>query len=104
MLGADIPIQTIRNQVAAGIHVVVQLNRMADGKRRVTSISELTGMEGDVITMQDIFVFKRQGKSATGEILGDMVMTGIRPKCADLLAQAGLELPLHFFSRDGVPA
>jgi pilus assembly protein CpaF len=92
MLGADIPVRTIRGQVAAGMHIVVQLNRMADGRRRVTSITEITGMEGDIITMQDIFVFKRSGRSETGAVLGEMVQTGIRPKCADLLAQAGLQV------------
>ncbi len=100
MLGADIPIHTIRSQVAAGIHVVVQLNRMSDGRRRVTSISEVTGMENDTITMQDLFVFKRTGKSETGEIQGKFVVTGIRPKSADMLANAGLDLTPQFFQRD----
>ncbi len=102
MLGGDIPIHTIRSQVAAGIHAVVQLNRMSDGRRRVTSISEVTGIENDTITMQDLFVFKRRGKSESGEILGDFVMTGIRPKCAELLSNAGLDLTPGFFQRDEV--
>ena len=102
MLGVDIPIHTIRAQVAAGIHVVVQLNRMSDGRRRVTSVSEVTGMENDVITMQDLFVYKRTGKSDSGEIQGDFVMTGIRPKCTELLANAGLDLTPKFFQRDEV--
>jgi pilus assembly protein CpaF len=104
MLGADIPMSTVRSQVAAGIHIVVQLNRMSDGRRRVTSISEITGMENDVITMQDIFVFKRTGRSESGEVLGELTMTGIRPKCAELLAQAGMDLHPRFFMREGANA
>jgi pilus assembly protein CpaF len=100
MMGGDIPMHTIRSQVAAGIHVVVQLNRLSDGRRVVTSISEITGMEGEIITMQDIFIHKRRGKSESGEVLGELTMTGIRPRCADLLAQAGFELDARFFMRE----
>ncbi len=102
MIGADLPAKTIRAQIAAGIHVVVQLNRLSDGRRRVMSISEITGMENDVITMQDIFVFRRRGKSETGEILGDFMMTGIRPKFAEALAAAGIDMDPSNFKRDEV--
>jgi pilus assembly protein CpaF len=102
MIGADLPAKTIRAQIAAGIHVVVQLNRLSDGRRRVMSISEITGMENDVITMQDIFVFRRRGKSETGEILGDYMMTGIRPKFAEALAAAGIDMDPANFKRDEV--
>jgi pilus assembly protein CpaF len=100
MMGGDIPMNTIRSQVAAGLHVVVQLNRLSDGRRVVTAISEITGMESDIITMQDIFVHKRRGKTESGDVLGELVMTGIRPRCADLLAQAGFELDSRFFMRE----
>jgi pilus assembly protein CpaF len=63
------------------------------------SISELTGMEDETITMQDIFVYKRRGKSESGEVLGDFVSTGIRPKCFDLLASAGVKLDASMFQR-----
>src|SRR6056297_2086189 len=102
MIGADLPAKTIRSQIAAGIQVVVQLNRLSDARRRVMSISEITGMENDVITMQDIFVFRRHGKSETGEILGDYTMTGIRPKFAEALAAAGVDMDPSNFRRDEV--
>ena len=100
MIGMDFPISAIRTQVAAGIHMVVQLNRHSDGSRRVTSVSEITGMEGNVITMQDIFLFKKTGRSASGEILGEFVATGIRPRCAEQLAQAGVDLTSDLFNRE----
>ncbi|MGB8623335.1 MAG: CpaF family protein [Paracoccaceae bacterium] len=102
MLGADMPIKTIRAQISSAIHVVVQLSRLSDGRRRIMSISEITGMEDDVITLQDIFVFKRRGKSETGEVLGQFVATGIRPKCADALVAAGINLDPQTFFRDEV--
>ncbi|MCK0104203.1 CpaF family protein [Pseudohalocynthiibacter sp. F2068] len=102
MLGSDLPIRTIRSQIAAGIHVVVQLSRMSDGRRRVMSISEITGMENDIITMQDLFVFRRLGKGEEGEILGDFVSTGLRPKNAELLVAAGVDLDANTFHRDEV--
>lgn len=100
MIGADLPSRTVRAQIAAGIQVVVQLNRLSDGRRRVMSISEITGMENEVITMQDIFVFRRRGKSESGEILGDYMMTGIRPKFAEALSAAGIDLDPANFQRD----
>ena len=102
MLGGDLPLRTIRAQIAAGINVVVQLSRLSDGRRRVMSISEITGMENDIVTMQDIFVFKQRGKSESGEVLGDFVMTGIRPRIADQLITAGAGLDPKIFQRDEV--
>jgi pilus assembly protein CpaF len=102
MIGIDFPLSAIRAQIASGLHMVVQLNRMSDGKRRVTSVSEITGMEGQTITMQDIFVFKRSGKSESGEVLGEFIATGIRPRCADQLAQAGVDMRQDLFRREGV--
>ena len=102
MLGADLPVKTIRSQIASAIHVVVQLSRLSDGRRRVMSISEITGMEDETITMQDIFVYKRLGKSETGEVLGKFVSTGIRPKCFDMLVAAGVKLDAGMFQREEV--
>ncbi len=99
MLGADLPIKTIRSQIASAIHIVVQLSRLSDGSRRVVSVSEITGMEEDTITMQDIFVFKRRGKSETGQILGEFLPTGIRPKCADQLIASGIDIDNQMFAR-----
>ncbi|MDK3072571.1 CpaF family protein [Sedimentitalea sp. JM2-8] len=92
MTGIDFPISAIRAQIGSGLHFVVHLSRLADGTRRVTSISEITGMEGQVITMQDIFVFQKQGRSEDGTVLGRFTPTGIRPKCAALLTAAGIDL------------
>ncbi len=101
MIGMELPMSAIRSQIAAGIHMVVQLNRHSDGSRRVTAVSEITGMEGNIITMQDIFLFKKTGRSASGEVLGEFVATGIRPRCAEQLAQAGVDLSSDMFLRGG---
>jgi pilus assembly protein CpaF len=101
MIGMELPMSAIRSQIAAGIHMVVQLNRHSDGSRRVTAVSEITGMEGNIITMQDIFLFKKTGRSASGEVLGEFVATGIRPRCAEQLSQAGVDLSSDMFVRGG---
>jgi len=102
MLGADLPMHTVRAQIAAGFQVVVQLARMSDGRRRLISISEISGMENDVITMQDLFVFQRNGVTDSGEIAGEFVPTGIRPRCADMLASAGYALDPSIFQNERV--
>ena len=98
MIGIDFPLSAIRSQIAAGIQVVVQLNRLSDGTRRITSISEITGMEGNIITMQDIFVFKRRGKDADGNVLGSFEATGIRPMHAEALIAAGIDISPDTFA------
>ncbi|MGD9904755.1 MAG: CpaF family protein [Vicinamibacterales bacterium] len=97
MADLNIPEKAIRQQVASALHVVVQLTRLSDGRRRVTAISEITGMEQGVITMQDIFLFERTGLSAEGRVEGEFRATGIRPKCAQLLSQAGFRLAGDLF-------
>ena len=92
MIGIDLPLSATRNQMASGLNFVVQLNRLSDGNRKVMSISEITGMEGDTITMQDIFVFKRTGKDENGKVLGQFMATGMRPKCAEQLIASGVDL------------
>ncbi|MBS8225602.1 CpaF family protein [Vannielia litorea] len=96
MMGVEMPITTIRAQIASGVHFVVQLTRLSDGKRRVMSISEITGMEGDVLAMQDIFVFRKEGRGENGEVLGRFVPTGIRPRCMDQFLAAGVDLDVDF--------
>ncbi|MGR3374402.1 CpaF family protein [Pseudooceanicola nanhaiensis] len=103
MLGADIPMRTIRGQIASSVDVIVQLSRLSDGRRRVMSISEVTGMEGDVVTMQDIFAFRKRGKGQNGEVLGEMVYTGIRPRFMDKLVANGVELSADTFAQEGIP-
>ncbi|MBW0157326.1 CpaF family protein [Sedimentimonas flavescens] len=90
MMGMEMPLSAIRAQIAAGLHIIVQLTRLSDGRRRVVSISEITGLEGDVITLQDIFVFRKKGKTEDGTIIGEFIPTGIRPRCADELIAAGI--------------
>ena len=101
MMGADIPMVTIRNQIASSIDIIVQLSRHSDGGRRVMSIAEVNGMEGDIITMQEIFTFDKRGKSENGQILGELVYTGIRPQFMDRLNAAGVKLPDDVFSFEG---
>jgi pilus assembly protein CpaF len=92
MANLNIPERAMRHQIAAAIHAVVQVSRLSDGTRKVITISEVTGMEGDVICMQDIFVFERQGIDETGKVRGAFRANGIRPKFADRLATAGCRL------------
>jgi pilus assembly protein CpaF len=92
MANLNIPERAMRQQIAAAIHAVVQVTRLSDGTRKVITVSEVTGMEGDVICMQDIFVFERQGIDETGKVRGTFRAVGIRPKFAERLAQAGCRL------------
>lgn len=101
IMGGEIPISAVRRQVASGLEIVIQLARLADGRRRIMSISEVTGMEGDVITMQDIFVFKQRGRAENGDVLGQFVATGIRPKCAERLEASGINLSSDAFVTGG---
>jgi len=98
MASLDLPEKAMRQQVASAIQVVIQVTRLGDGTRKVTNISEITGMEGDVITMQDIFVFDRQGVGEGGAVLGHFKATGIRPKFADRLKAYGVDLAAMLFS------
>jgi pilus assembly protein CpaF len=98
MAGLEISPRSIRGQIASAINVVVQAERLEDGHRRIVSISEIVGMEGDVISMQEIFKFKRKGRAADGAILGDYEATGVRPKFMELLASRGIELSPGIFA------
>jgi pilus assembly protein CpaF len=92
MANLNIPERAIRHQIASAIHAVVQIARMSDGTRKVISISEITGMESEIVTMQDIFVFERHGIDETGKVRGAFRATGIRPRFADRLALSGCRL------------
>jgi pilus assembly protein CpaF len=89
MFSAHFSERLMNQTVASALNLIVQLSRFSDGRRRVVSISEITGMEGDVITLQEIFGFKQRGVDANGNVLGQFQSTGIRPKCADKIARAG---------------
>ncbi len=97
MSNLHLPENAIRRQIASAIDVVVQVSRLSDGTRKIVSIAEITGMEGDVVTMQDIFVFRKRGIRETGEVLGDFVPTGIRPKFSERLLVSGIQLPMSMF-------
>jgi pilus assembly protein CpaF len=97
MANLSIPERAVRQQIAAAVNLVVQITRLSDGTRRVTGITELTGMEGDIITMQDIFLFDRSGIAQNGRVQGRFRATGIRPKCSEKLATAGMRLAADMF-------
>ena len=97
MANLNIPERAVRQQIASAINLVVHISRMADGTRKVTAITELTGMEGDVISMQDIFVFERTGINQQGKVCGRFRATGIRPKISERLITAGHPLPADMF-------
>jgi pilus assembly protein CpaF len=99
---ASVPMteQSIRLQIASAIQVVVQLQRLADGSRRTVSVTEVTGMEGDVIQMQEIFTFVREGVDSNGQILGSFRATGVRPRFLAPLKPMGIEVPVAYF--DGI--
>ena len=97
MANLNIPEKAIRQQVASAINLIIQVSRLPDGSRRVIGISEVTGMEGEVITMQDIFLFERTGVTAEGKVTGRFYATGIRPKCSERLAASGEQLPTTMF-------
>ena len=96
MTGMRLSDRAMRQQVASAVNMVIQVARLTDGTRRVTSISEITGMEGDMITMQEIFLFERIGVDAAGKVLGRFRTTGIRPRFAERLKQYGMQLPAFF--------
>lgn len=96
MAGMDLPIRAIREQVASAVDVICQQERMRDGTRKVTTITEVSGMEGDVITMTDIFVFEQTG-TENGRIVGRLRPTGLRPKFMDKIEAAGIHLPPSIF-------
>jgi pilus assembly protein CpaF len=100
MANVNLPDKAMRQQIASAIHVIVQQARMSDGTRKVTSISEITGMEGDVITMQEIFRFDKVGIGQDGRVVGRFVATGVRPKVCERLRTAGIQLPADMF--DGI--
>ena len=105
MASLDLPEKAMRQQIASAINVIIQVARMSDGTRKVISISEIVGMEGDVITMQDIFVFDRQGVDENEKVIGKYKSTGIRPRFADRLKQYGIDLSqLLFANADGKAA
>ncbi|MCS7186649.1 MAG: CpaF family protein [Armatimonadota bacterium] len=99
MAGMDLPVRAIREQIAGAIDIIVHMARLRDGSRKVMQISEITGMESDVITMQDLFVFEHEGFDEMGRIRGRLRPTGLRPKCYERFAERGIRLPVTIFQR-----
>src|SRR6266487_743313 len=97
MANLNLPERAIRQQIASAIHVIVQINRLPDGTRKVMSVTEVTGMEGPVITIQDLFVFNRQGLDANGKVKGRFRPSGIRPKFSEKLVAAGISFNIDTF-------
>jgi pilus assembly protein CpaF len=97
MGATNLPEKAMRQQIASAIQIVVQQTRLSDGSRRVTNISEITGMEGDIITMQDIFVFEKLGLTQEGKVAGRFRATGVRPKVSERMKGAGIVLPSNMF-------
>jgi pilus assembly protein CpaF len=97
MSGIDISPKSARAQIASAIHVVLQLERLSDGARRLTSVAEVTGMEGEIVLMQEIFKFQREGVDENGKVLGEMRPMGIRPKFMEVLKARGIDLPSSLF-------
>lgn len=98
MSGMELPLRAIRSQIASAVDIVVQIARMRDGSRKIINISEVTGMEGDIITMQDLFRFEQQGIDSDGRLRGEFVSEGLRPLCSEKLELNGIHLPMDLFS------
>jgi pilus assembly protein CpaF len=97
MAGTNLPGMAMREQISSAINVMVHITRLSDGSRKIVKLSEITGMEGEIITMQDIFVFEKLGISEDGRVVGAIKATGIRPKFAEALHTSGIELPADIF-------
>jgi pilus assembly protein CpaF len=101
MAGMDLPVRVIREQMASALDLVVHLSRLRDGTRRVTHVTEVMGMEGDVIVLQDLFLFDYgMGMDPDGKFLGHMKSTGIRPNFGDRLANYGISLDTSLFTAE----
>ena len=97
MANLNLPEKAVRRQIASAVAIVLQVSRFSDGTRRVTHLTEITGMEDEVVSMQDVFVFEKQGVTPEGRVVGQFVATGIRPKFADKLKASGISVPASLF-------
>lgn len=97
LAGVDLPIRAIRDQISGALDVIIQQARLKDGTRRIVNITEVQGLEGDIIVLQDIFVFQQTGVDENGKVIGRMVPTGVRPKFYEQLESSGIYIPPHVF-------
>ena len=98
MDGIELPVQSMRQQISSAVNVVIQQQRLRDGTRKVTKVTEIIGMEGDIISSQDIFQFRQTGVDAAGRVQGYFECTGIRPRCAEALESSGIQFGAEFFA------
>ena len=98
MSGLDLPMRAIREQMASAIHMIIQISRLSDGSRKVTHVTEIVGVEGDIVTMQDIFRYEQRGIDSDGKVLGDFKGTGLRPGFTEKFEVAGIHLPPDLFA------
>ena len=101
MAGMDLPVRAIREQIAAAVNVIVQQSRLKDGSRKITNITEVQGMEGDVVVLQDVFLFEQTGLDERGKIIGQLRPTGIRPKFVEAFKSQNIYLPPNIFGYAG---
>jgi pilus assembly protein CpaF len=99
MAGYEIPIRALRQQIGGAVQLLVQASRLTGGKRKVTRVTEITGMEGDNLQLQDLFAFEQTGVDSSGYAAGHFVVTGIRPKCSERIEARGIALPIDMFMR-----
>jgi pilus assembly protein CpaF len=97
MAGMDLPVKAIREQIASAVNLIIQLSRLKDGSRKTVYITEVQGMEGDVVVLSDIFVFEQQGLDERGKIIGQLKPTGIRPRFIDRFEERNIYLPPNIF-------
>jgi pilus assembly protein CpaF len=102
MTGISFPTKALRSQISSAIDIVIQVERMEDGRRRVVSLQEINGMEGDIITSTELFAFERRGIDAQGNVLGELKPTGIVPAFLREVHARGIELPIEVFRTDGM--
>jgi pilus assembly protein CpaF len=98
MAGMDLPIRAIREQIAGAVDIIIQQSRLKDGSRKIVNITEVIGMEGETIVLQDLFTFNQTGTTTDGKVVGKHISTGIRPYCSEKLEQYGYELPAEWFN------
>jgi pilus assembly protein CpaF len=101
MAGMDLPLKVVRQQISSAVDLIIQQSRLKDGSRKVTAITEVVGMEGDVVVLTDIFKFEQTGTGEGGKILGELKATGIRPIFSPRLEAAGLKLGAEIFMPPG---
>ncbi|MBM7572607.1 CpaF family protein [Aquibacillus albus] len=101
LAGVELPVKAIREQISGAIDVIIQQSRLKDGSRKIVSITEVQGLEGDVVVLQDIFTFEQKGLDEQGKVMGELVPTGVRPKFFDRLESSGIDIPMSVFLRAG---